>query len=445
MVLRLYNTLKRKKEIFKPVKKYLVRIYVCGPTVNDVPHLGHARSQISFDILRRYLKFLGYKIEFVSNITDIEDKIINKAKELGISIKELTEKNYSAHMNDYSLLGISKPDVQPRATEYVKQMIDLISRLEKNGFTYIIENDGVYFDISKFKEYGKLSHQKIENLKSGARVNEKENKKNKEDFVLWKFSKPSEPKEAIWDSPWGKGRPGWHIECSAMSYSILGLPIDIHGGGNDLIFPHHEDEIAQSEAGYGKKFANYWMHNGMVNVDNVKMSKSLGNFKTIRDLLKIYSPEVIRYFVISNHYRKPLDFSSATLDNAKNSYERLRNITSEIDDDKKINEKYLKEFEDSMNDDLNTPQALQVLWKLIRDEDAKGKFRTIKKIDEVFGLKLLEKEKVDIPEAVLKLAEERETARKNKDWKKSDELREKIKKKGYQIDDVKEGWKIKKI
>ena len=445
MVLRLYNTLKRKKEIFKPVKKDLVRIYVCGPTVNDVPHLGHARSQISFDILRRYLKFLGYKIEFVSNITDIEDKIINKAKELGISIKELTEKNYSAHMNDYSLLGISKPDVQPRATEYVKQMIDLISRLEKNGFTYIIENDGVYFDISKFKEYGKLSHQKIENLKSGARVNEKENKKNKEDFVLWKFSKPSEPKEAIWDSPWGKGRPGWHIECSAMSYSILGLPIDIHGGGNDLIFPHHEDEIAQSEAGYGKKFANYWMHNGMVNVDNVKMSKSLGNFKTIRDLLKIYSPEVIRYFVISNHYRKPLDFSSATLDNAKNSYERLRNITSEIEDDKKINEKYLKKFQDSMNDDLNTPQALQVLWKLIRDEDAKGKFRTIKEIDEVFGLKLLEKEKVDIPEAVLKLAEERETARKNKDWKKSDELREKIKKKGYQIDDVKEGWKIKKI
>jgi cysteinyl-tRNA synthetase len=441
MVLKIYNTLTRKKEIFKPVDKKEVRIYVCGPTVNDIPHLGHARSQISFDILRKYLKFSGYNVKFVSNITDIDDKIINKANELNVSIKELTEKNSKAHLEDYSSLGVSKPDVQPRATEYVKEMVELVQRLEKNKYTYIIPEDGVYFDISKFKKYGKLSHQKTENLKTGARVKIKDEKKNKEDFVLWKFSKPSEPS---WESPWGKGRPGWHIECSAMSHSILGLPLDIHGGGQDLIFPHHEDEIAQSEAAYDKKFSNYWMHNGMVNIDNVKMSKSLGNFKTIRDLLKIYKPEVIRYLVISNQYRQPLDFSEKTLDNAKNSYERLKNICETIEDDKKTNKEYLEQFQKEMDDDLNTPKALQVLWKLVRDDKAEGKFQIIKKIDEVFGLKFLEKEKIDIPAEVKKLAEERETARKNKDWKKSDELRNKINKLGFNINDTPNGWEIKK-
>ncbi len=455
MVLKLYNTLARKKEIFKPVNKKEVRIYVCGPTVNDVPHLGHARSQISFDVLRRYLKFLGYKVKFVSNITDIEDKIINKAKELGISIKELTKKNYSEHMEDYSALGIEKPDVQPFATKYVKEMINLISNLEKKGYTYVVENDGVYFDISKFKDYGKLSHQKIENLKTGARV--QKNKKNN-DFVLWKFSKKGEPS---WKSPWGDGRPGWHIECSAMSYSILGLPLDIHGGGQDLIFPHHEDEIAQSEAGYGKKFANFWVHNGMVNVDKVKMSKSLGNFRTIKDLLEKYSGEVIRYFVISTQYRKPIDFSNKSLENAKNSYERLKNICADLDDDKKIrseqcsgivrpsvvkrNKNYLEEFESAMNDDLNTPNALQVLWKLVRDENALGKYKTIKKIDEVFGLKLLEKEKVKIPLEIKKMIKEREIARREKDWGKADELRDEIKRKGFVLEDGEKGVEVKKL
>jgi cysteinyl-tRNA synthetase len=441
MTLKLYNTLTRKKEIFKPVDKKEVRIYVCGPTVNDIPHLGHARSQISFEILRKYLKFSGYNVKFVSNITDIDDKIINKANELNISIKELTEKNSKAHLEDYSSLGISKPDVQPRATEYVKEMVELVQRLEKNGYTYIIHEDGVYFNISKFKKYGKLSHQKVENLKTGARVKIKDDKKNKEDFVLWKFSKPSEPS---WESPWGKGRPGWHIECSAMSHSILGLPIDIHGGGQDLIFPHHEDEIAQSEAGYGKKFANYWMHNGMVNINNVKMSKSLGNFKTIRDLLKIYKPEVIRYLVISNQYRQPLDFSEKTLDNAKNSYERLKNICETIEDDKETNKEYIEQFQKEMDDDLNTPKALQVLWKLLKDGKNYGRYQTIKKMDEVFGLKLLEKNKIEIPAEVKKLAEERESARKNKDWKKSDELRDKINKLGFVINDTPNGWEIKK-
>lgn len=435
MVLKLYNTLSRKKEIFKPIKKNLVRIYVCGPTVNDIPHLGHARQQISFDVLRKYLKFLGYKVKFVSNITDIEDKIINRANELGISIKELTEKNYKAHMEDYSKIGIDKPDVQPFATKYIDEMIDLIKKLEKKGYTSI-ERDGIYFNISKFKDYGKLSKQNIKNLQTGKRIKKKSN-----NFVLWKFSKPGEPS---WKSPWGKGRPGWHIECSAMSQKILGLPLDIHGGGQDLIFPHHEDEIAQSEAGYGKKFANYWMHNGMVNIEKVKMSKSLGNFKTIKDLLKKYSGEILRYFITSNQYRKPIDFSNKTLENAKNSYERLKNICENISDDKKENKNYLQKFENAMNDDLNTPKALQVLWKLVRDEKAEGKHNTIKRIDEVFGLKLLEKKEIKIPVEIRKIIKEREKARKEKDWKKADELRTKINKLGYVIEDTEKGVEVKK-
>ena len=442
MTLKLYNTLTRKKENFKPIKKNSVRMYVCGPTVNDVPHLGHARQQITFDILRKYLKFSGYEVKFVSNITDIEDKIINKANELREDIKKLTERNFKAHMEDYGKIGVDKPDVQPRATEYVPEMINLIKRLEEKGYTYVIKNDGVYFDISKFKDYGKLSHQKIEDLIAGKRVDVKEGKKHQEDFVLWKFSKSGEPS---WDSPWGKGRPGWHIECSAMSEKILGLPFDIHGGGQDLIFPHHEDEIAQSEAATGKKFVNYWVHNGMVNVDNIKMSKSLGNFKTIRDLLKDYDGKVIRYFVISSHYRKPVDFSKNTLDDAKNAYERLKNIISNLKDDKEINTKYLKEFRDAMDDDLNTPEALAVLWKLVRDKDAKGKIETIKEIEKTFELDLLENKKIEIPNEIKKLIKEREEMRKKKNWEEADNLRRRIEKAGFSVDDTNEGTKIKKI
>lgn len=436
----LYNTLTKKKELFKPIKKGEVRIYVCGPTVNDVPHLGHARSKITFDILRKYLIYSGNKVKFVSNITDIEDKIINKAKELGISISELTTKNEKAHKEDYLAIGVDSPDFQPHATEFVPQMIDLIERLEKKGYTYKTD-DGVYFDISKFKNYGKLSHQKIENLKSGARVKSNEDKKNKEDFVLWKFSKSEEPS---WKSHWGDGRPGWHIECSAMSHAILGLPFDIHGGGQDLIFPHHEDEIAQSESAYGKKMANFWVHNGMVNVDKIKMSKSLGNFKTIRDLLKEYSGEIIRYFVLSTQYRKPIDFSKAGLDDAKNSYERLKNIISELKEDEDVNDNYLIEFEKAMDDDLNTPRALQVLWKLARDKNAEGKIGTIEKIDEVLGLKLFKKDEIKIPKDVLKMVDEREKFRKEKNWKKADELRNKIMEKGFEVLDGKNGVELRK-
>jgi cysteinyl-tRNA synthetase len=440
-VLKIYNTLTRKKETFKPIKKEEVRMYVCGPTVNDVPHLGHAKAQISFDIFRRYLEFLDYKVNFISNVTDIDDKIINKANELGISIKELTEKNTKAHIEDYKELNVLEPTKRTYATKFVKEMIDLISVLEKKGYTYIIDGDGIYFDISKFKDYGKLSHQRIEDLKSGSRKEINDNKKSPQDFVLWKFSKPNEPK---WDAPWGPGRPGWHIECSAMTKSVLGLPFDIHGGGADLIFPHHEDEMAQSEAAYGK-FANYWVHNGMVNIEGTKMSKSLGNFKTVKDLLEKYSAMTIRYFVISTQYDKPTDFSEQALDDAKNSYERMKRLTEKIQDDSELNGKYLEEFKEAMNDDLNTPKALAVLWELVRDEKATGKYQTIKKMDEVFGLKLFEQEKLDVPEEIRLLAEQRWKAKKDKNFKLSDEIRKKISDMGFNVNDTKDGWEVKRI
>jgi cysteinyl-tRNA synthetase len=445
MALEIYNTLTKKKEKFKPINKNEVRMYVCGPTVNDVPHLGHARVQIVFDILRKYFIYLGYKMKFVSNVTDIEDKIINKANELGISIKELTEKNLKEHLEDYTALGVNKPDIQPKATEYVQEMIDLVKKLERKGYTYIISEDGVYYDISKFKDYGKLSGINLEELKSGRKLcdtTKGQGKKDSKDFVLWKFSKPDEPS---WDSPWGKGRPGWHIECSAMTHSILDNPFDIHAGGQDLIFPHHEDEIAQSEAGYGKKMCNYWIHNGMVNVNKVKMSKSLGNFKTIKDLLKKYSGEVIRYFVINAHYRKPIDFSEEKLNESKTSLERLKNLTTNLKDDGKENKEYIEEFQKNMNEDLNTAGALNVIWKLARDEKAEGKYQTIKKIDKIFGLKLLEKENLKIPKEIQNLLEERKKARKNKDFEKSDELRNKIKELGFEVKDTKDGVKVRKI
>lgn len=438
-MLKLYNTLSRKKEEFVPTKKGKVSMYVCGPTLNGVPHLGHAMSQISFDVVRRYFVFSGYDVKFVSNITDIDDKIIAGANDEGIGIEEFSERNEKAHGLEYSKLNIEAPDVQPKATEYVPEMIKLIGKLEEKGYAYLIEDDGVYFDISKFEGYGKLSGQRLENLQSGKRVKVVSGKKNSGDFVLWKLAKEGEP---FWESPWGKGRPGWHIECSAMSEKILGLPFDIHGGGMDLMFPHHEDEIAQSEAGYGKEMAKYWMHNGMITVDGKKMGKSLGNFKNIEDLE--FPSMAIRYFVVSNHYRRPLDFSKTALSDAKNSYERLKRLVLSLEDDGKTNEEYLDEFRKEMDDDFNGPRAMAVLWKLVRDEKAKGKVGAIGKMDEVFGLGLLEKEEVEIPEEVLKLARGREIARKEKDWGKSDMLRDEIKVLGFVVKDRKDGFELEK-
>jgi cysteinyl-tRNA synthetase len=443
-MLKVYNTLSRKKEVFKSIKPKEVKMYVCGPTVNGVPHLGHARVQVVFDVLRKYLTYSGYNVKFVSNITDIEDKIITKAKELGISIEELSEKNLKEHLEDYKELGAKKPDLQPKATEYVKEMVDLVKKLEKKGYTYSIEGDGVYYDVSKFENYGKFSKIDLTELRSKRKLKDEtkgQNKKDQKDFVLWKFSKPGEP---AWDSPWGKGRPGWHIECSAMAHKILGNPFDIHAGGQDLIFPHHEDEIAQSEAGYGKKMANYWIHNGMVNINKVKMSKSLGNFTTVKDILKEYSGITIRYFILNNHYRKPVDFSKIKLEEAKTSLERIKNLALELKESKTKNKDYLNEFKKLMDDDLNTAGALNLIWKLLRDKDAKGKYQTIKEMDKVLGLNLLEKEKLTIPKEVKELAKQRLTARDNKNWQLSDELRDKINKQGFTIKDTKEGFDIKK-
>jgi cysteinyl-tRNA synthetase len=441
-MLKLYNTLKRKKEAFKPLKSGKVGMYACGPTVNGVPHLGHARNKVSFDVMRRYLRFLGYNVKFVSNITDIDDKIINAANKAGVGIDEFSKKNIKTHIKDYKILNVEKPDVEPKATEYVNEMVSLVKKLEEKGFTYLIEGYGIYYDISKFKGYGKLSQQKIEDLQGGKRIVVKEGKKNEGDFVLWKLAKPNEPS---WNSPWGKGRPGWHIECSAMTKSILGVPFDIHAGGADLIFPHHEDEIAQSESAYGKKMANYWVHNGMVNVDGTKMGKSLGNFRTIQDLLKKYEPMVIRYFVISNQYRKPADFSDTALEDAGNSYSRLKSNIQLIKNDGNVNKGYVEKFRKEMDDDLNTPRALAVLWKLVKDKKAEGKLGALKKMDEVFGLDLLKKEKLNIPAGIKKLADKRQKAREDKDWSKADELRDDLKKKGWSSDDNQDGYVLSKI
>lgn len=445
MNLKIYNTLSRKKEEFIPIKKGKVGMYVCGPTVNDVPHLGHARVQIVFDSFRKYLEYKGYEVNFVSNVTDIEDKIILKSNELGISIKELTEKNLKEHLEDYASLGVKKPTFQPRASEYVDEMISLIENLEKKGYIYVVKNDGIYFDISKFKGYGKLSKINLDELKNKRDLRDSskgKDKKDSKDFVLWKFSKEGEP---FWNSPWGKGRPGWHIECSAMSHKLLGLPFDIHAGGQDLIFPHHEDEIAQSEAGYGKKFVNYWMHNAMVNINKVKMSKSLKNFTTIKEILKDYEGEIIRYFTLNTHYRKPMDFSKEKLNEAKISLDKLRSLCKEVKPSKKDGRVYFELFEKEMNQDFNTSGAINIIWRILREKEDRGKYVFLKEIDLILGFGLFEERKIKIPSKIKALLSKREEARKMKDFKLSDEIREEIRSLGFQVSDTKEGQELNKL
>ncbi|MFA7707515.1 MAG: cysteine--tRNA ligase [Candidatus Pacearchaeota archaeon] len=445
MVLKLYNTLVRKKQIFKSINPKQVNMYTCGLTVYNYGHIGNYRAFVASDILRRYLEYSGYKVKKIVNITDVDDKTIKGSIQEKKSLKEYTKKYEDAFFEDESNLNIKKADKYPKATEHIKEMISLIDELLKKGYAYKSE-DGIYFDIKKFKDYGKLAKLNLEDLKKGARVAKDEyEKENAKDFALWKFY-DSDDGEVFWESKFGKGRPGWHIECSAMSTKYLGQPFDIHTGGIDLIFPHHENEIAQAEASNDKKFVNYWIHNEWMMVDKKKMSKSLGNVYNIRDLKKLgYDYQAMRYFYLTGQYRTQINFTLDNLRNAQNSYDRLKNIIAEIKDDKKENEEYLKEFEKAMNDDLNTPEALQVLWKLLRDENADGKINTIKRIDEVLGLDLLKKEEVSVPKEVQKLVNERENARKNKNWKLADELRDKINKLGYNVSDTNEGAKVSKI
>jgi len=458
MALKLFNTLTRKKEVFKPIKNKTAGVYTCGPTVYWYQHTGNLRSYIFSDILKRVLLYDGYKVKHVMNVTDVghltsdadegEDKIEKAAQKEHKNAKEIAEYYLKIFKEDFKKLNIIEPNVWSKATEHIAEQIELIKKLEKNGFTYKT-SDGIYFDTSKMKDYGKMANLKNQKLEAGKRIDLGE-KKNITDFALWKFSPSTDSGQAKrqqeWNSPWGIGFPGWHIECSAMSMKHLGEHFDIHTGGIDHIPVHHTNEIAQNEGATGHKVVNLWIHGEFLTSAGEKISKSKGGLFTLSELEeKGFNPMAFRYLMFTAHYRTPLNFSLQALQEAQNGYERLNNIISEIKDDKKINKKYLEEFEKAIDNDLDMPKALSVLWKMLRDQKAIGKIKTIAEMDKVFGLDLLKKEELKIPQEVEKLINERETARKNKDFKKSDELRDKIKELGYLVEDTIEGQKIKKI
>jgi cysteinyl-tRNA synthetase len=368
--IKIYNTLTRDKQTFVPLQAGKVRMYVCGMTVYDYCHLGHARVMVVFDMVQRWLRTSGLDVTYVRNITDIDDKIIKRAVENGESISQLTARFIQAMDEDAAALGVQKPDHEPRATRYVPQMLGLIETLERNGLAYKAADGDVNYSVRDFPHYGKLSGKSLDDLRAGERVELNTGKRDPLDFVLWKAAKESEPDEVKWDSKWGKGRPGWHIECSAMACELLGEQFDIHGGGEDLQFPHHENEIAQSEGAHQGTFVNYWMHNGFIRVDNEKMSKSLGNFFTIRDVLKKYDPEVVRFFILRAHYRSPLNYSDAHLDDAKHALTRLYTTLKDVAPDAQpldMNEAHAQRFADAMNDDFNTPIAISVLFELANE------------------------------------------------------------------------------
>lgn len=442
-MLKVYNTLTRKVETFKPLKGKEVKFYSCGPTVWNYAHVGNLRTYIFNDLIKRSMTFLRYKVNHVMNITDIDDRIISEIQKQNLSLTEFTRKYEKIFFEDLSELNINSPDHVLRATESIPEMVDLIKKLMKKGYAYKT-SDGIYFSIDKFKNYGKLAQ--LDKTKSAkSRVNtDKYEKENAQDFALWKFWIPADGK-VFWNTEIGKGRPGWHIECSAMSTKIFGPSLDIHTGAVDLVFPHHTNEIAQSEGATGKKFVKYWMHGGFLTMKEGKMAKSVGNVAYLKDLKAMgFSPLEYRYMCLQKHYREPLEFSQENLEAAKNGYQRLKNICAELKDDGKTNKESLAEFSKAIEDDINLPKALTALWGLLRDQDAKGKYNTIEKMDEVLGLKLLEKEKLNISSEVKKLVAEREKARKAKDWKKSDMLRDDIRGLGWEIKDTPEGQKLMK-
>lgn len=366
-VLKIYNTLAREKQVFSPIEAGKVRMYVCGMTVYDFCHLGHARVMVVFDMVQRWLRASAYEVSYVRNITDIDDKIIKRAVENGETISQLTDRFIKAMDEDAVALGVQKPDHEPRATAFVPQMLGLIEMLEEKGLAYRADDGDVNYSVRDFPGYGKLSGKTLDDLRAGERVDVNSGKRDPLDFVLWKASKEAEPDEVKWDSRWGKGRPGWHIECSAMACDLLGKQFDIHGGGQDLQFPHHENEIAQSEGAHSHAFVNYWMHNGFVRIDNEKMSKSLGNFFTIRDVLKKYDAEVVRFFILRAHYRSPLNYSDAHLDDAKSALTRLYTSLKDVTADGQAldgDEAHAVSFTAAMNDDFNTPIAIAVLFDL---------------------------------------------------------------------------------
>ncbi|NLI65873.1 MAG: cysteine--tRNA ligase [Tissierellia bacterium] len=465
--MKLYNTLTRRKETFEPLVEGQVGMYNCGPTVYNYIHVGNARPLVIFDTLRRFFIYLGYDVKYVVNFTDIDDKIINRANEEGCTSQEIAERYIEAFLEDAHGLNLyDYKTINPRATEYIDEMIDFIQGLIDKGAAYDVDGN-VYFNISSAKDYGKLSKKNIDELMSGARIEVNEEKRNPMDFALWKKAKPGEPS---WDSPWGKGRPGWHIECSVMSKTILGETIDIHSGGEDLQFPHHENEIAQSETLSGKPFARYWLHNSMITVDNKKMSKSEGNFFTLRDIAQEYDLEVVRLFLLSAHYRSPINFSRDVMDQMENALERLYNSKKNLEylmekteerdlssaDETHLDriKGYKDDFENSMKDDLNTADAMAAIFELVKysntefDEKANKKlvtkaYETLMDLTKVLGI--LTKEEELLEEEILDLIEQRTLARKNKDYQKADEIRDLLKEKGIILEDTQEGVKWKRV
>jgi len=452
-MISLYNTLTRKKEVFKPIHRGFVGIYSCGPTVYWYQHIGNLRTYIFSDILKRVLIFNKFKVKQIINVTDVghltsdadtgEDKIERAAKKEGKTAREIADYYFKIFREDLKKLNILEPNAWPKASENIKEQIALIKRLEEKGFTYRT-NDGIYFDTSKFKDYGKLARLKKESIKAGKRIAVGE-KRHNTDFALWKFSEKPGIRQQEWDSPWGLGFPGWHIECSAMSMKYLGEHFDIHTGGQDHIQIHHTNEIAQSEAATGKPFVNYWLHGAWLLFKGEKISKSLGGLYTLTELENLgFKPMAFRYLCLTTHYRKPLNFTIEKLKSAQVSYQRLKNIISKIKEDKKINREYLEKFKEAINNDLDMPIALRVLWHLLRDKKAIGKIRTIKEMDKVLGLDLLNKEKIIIPKEIKKLIDQREKLRKERNFKEADEIRNKINKLGFIIEDTKKGVVVKK-
>ena len=455
--MKIYNTMNRRKEDLI-IKNNTVKIYACGPTVYNFIHIGNARPLCVFDVLRRYLIYKGFNVLFVQNFTDIDDKIIDRAREENIGFNEVSEKYIREYKKDSSGMNVLEADVHPRATETINEIVDMVKTLVDKGFAY--ESDGdVYFESLKFKDYGKLSGQLIDELMSGARVEKSDKKRNYLDFALWKASKEGEP---WWESPWSKGRPGWHIECSCMIKKHLGKTIDIHCGGQDLIFPHHENEIAQSECANGCTLSRYWMHNGFINVENKKMSKSLNNFFTVREIAQKYGYSPIRYLMISSHYRSPLNFSEEVIKQCQNSLERLSNFRNKLNIVKSKNSRnnlgdildlksVCKNFEDFMDDDLNTSGALSVIFDMIKtinsnisendvfsEESVDDVLNVFDKLTGVLGISFETKKKI-FSDEILKMISDREEARKNKDWNKSDKLRLDLEKLGIVVSDSRSG------
>jgi cysteinyl-tRNA synthetase len=464
--MKLFNTMSRRKEDFIPLSPGEVKMYSCGPTVYNYFHIGNARPFIIFDILRRYFEYRGNKVTFVQNFTDVDDKIIKRAKEEHITEREVADKFIYEYFKDAEALNIRKATYHPRVTEHIPEIIDIIKRLEANGLIYMLDGD-VYYDTAKFEKYGRLGKQNLEDLEAGSRVELAEGKRSISDFVLWKKQKPGEP---TWESPWGMGRPGWHIECSAMSMKYLGETIDIHSGGLDLIFPHHENEIAQSEGATGKEFARYWMHNGFLNVNNEKMSKSLNNFFTVRDIAEHFDLEVLRMFMISAHYRSPINFSDDLLEQTKSGLDRLYNaknnmlylLESAVEKEatqedqeliKRLGE-HKNKFIEAMDDDLNTADALAAIFDLIRDSNGslkpesskaavKASLDMLMELSDVLGL--LSKKEESIDAEIETLIEERQKARKEKNWALSDKIRDDLKAQGIVLEDTPSGVKWKRV